>query len=120
MNARLERSRQELGAARVLEERGFALQAISRAYYAAFYAAQEALVSLGETRSKHSGVLSAFGRRVVREGGLAEQAGRLLRSLFERRNDADYGGVPASREVAEAAIDDAERFVEMVDGWLAR
>jgi uncharacterized protein (UPF0332 family) len=114
----LARSRQELGAARLLAESGFATQAISRAYYAAFYAAQEALLVLGETRSKHAGVLSAFVRLVVREGGVDEERGRLLRSLFERRNDADYGGIDASREDADEAIRDAEQLVDAVEGWL--
>ena len=59
--ALLHRSRTELDAARVLLSAGFGDQAISRAYYGAFYAAEAALLSLGETRSKHSGVLAAFG-----------------------------------------------------------
>jgi len=62
---RLVRSRQELAAARLLASGGFPAQAISRAYFAAFFAAEEALVTLGETRSKHSGVVSAFGRLLI-------------------------------------------------------
>jgi uncharacterized protein (UPF0332 family) len=80
------RSDREIAAARLLASAGFTAQAVSRAYFAAFFAAEEALLALGETRSKHAGVLSAFARRVVREGGLEEATGRLLRSLFERRN----------------------------------
>jgi len=114
------RSRQELEAARLLAEGGFGAQAVSRAYYAAFYAAQAALGILGETRSKHSGVLSAFGSLVVREGGLSEDAGRVLRSLFERRNAADYGDEVPQRKETEAAISDAARFVEAVESWHAR
>ena len=60
----------ELLAARHLEEAGFSAQATSRAYYAAFYAAEAALLSLGETRSKHSGVISAFGLLVVKKVAL--------------------------------------------------
>lgn len=45
----------ELLAAHTLKEASFSAQATSRAYYAAFYAAEAALLSLGETRSKHSG-----------------------------------------------------------------
>ena len=56
----LGRARTEIAAARHLAEGGFAAQAISRAYYAAFYAAEQALSSLGELRSKHSGVIAAF------------------------------------------------------------
>jgi uncharacterized protein (UPF0332 family) len=114
----LTRSRREIEAARLLAERDFGAQAVSRAYYAAFYAAEEALTSLGESRSKHSGVIATFGRLVVREGGLEEEIGRILRSLFEQRNDVDYGEAVASREDAELAIRDAQRFVDTVESWL--
>jgi uncharacterized protein (UPF0332 family) len=113
-----ERSLQEIAAARLLAGEGFAAQAVSRAYLAAFFAAEEALFALGETRSKHAGVVSAFGRLVVRDGGFEESTGRLLRSLFERRNQADYVPVEVPAEEAELAIADAERFVEAVRTWL--
>ncbi len=116
----LARSRREIAAARLLAEGAFAAQAISRAYYAAFYAAEEALGSLGESRSKHSGVVAAFGKLVVREGGLDEKMGRILRSLFEQRNDADYGEVEVSRQDAELAVGDAEHFVNALEPWFAR
>jgi uncharacterized protein len=115
----LGRSRREIDAARLLAEGDFGVQAISRAYYAAFYAAEQALASLGESRSKHSGVIAAFGKLVVREGGLEEEIGRILRSLFEQRNQADYGEAVASREDAERAIRDAQRFIDAVESWLA-
>lgn len=115
----MRRSRRELEAARLLAGGGFASQAVSRAYYAAFHAAEEALLALGETRSKHSGVLAAFEKLVVREGGLDPAVGRLLRSLFRRRNEADYGTAEASRNEAEEATLDAERVVDAVESWLA-
>lgn len=114
------RSRQELEAARYLAEGGFAAQAVSRAYFAAFQAAEAALLALGETRSKHSGVIAAFERLVVRGGGLDPVNGQLLRSLFRRRNEADYGAVPPSQEEAAEAVSDAERVVEAVESWLSR
>lgn len=114
----LARSREELAAARLLAGGGFGAQAISRAYFGAFFAAEAALLTLGETRSKHSGIISAFGRMVVREGGLDEGTGRLLRSLFERRNEADYGDVDVPLEEAAEAVRDAERFVDGVEAWL--
>jgi uncharacterized protein (UPF0332 family) len=114
----LSRSRREIEAARLLAEGDFGTQAISRAYYGAFYAAEHALGSLGESRSKHSGVIAAFGKLLVRGGGLEEEIGRILRSLFER-NDADYGEAVASPEDAQRAIRDAERFIDAVESWLA-
>ena len=117
----LRRADEELAAARHLLAGGFSAQAISRAYYAAFYAAETALQELGETRSKHSGVIAAFGQLLVRPGEVDTEAGKLLRSLFDRRSSADYDWVepPASAD-AEQAVSDAERVVRSVEAWLDR
>lgn len=109
-----------VAAARLLADKGFEAQAVSRAYFAAFFAAETALLALGETRSKHSGVISAFVHLVVRRGQIDEEAGRLLRSLFERRNEADYSPVDVPFEEADAAIRDADRVVGAVEDWLTR
>ncbi len=97
----------------------FADQAISRAYYGAFYAAEAALIALGETRSKHSGVVAAFGRLVVREGGFDATLGGELRRLFELRNAADYSWLDAPNPEADDPIGAAKRFVEGVERWIA-
>jgi uncharacterized protein (UPF0332 family) len=115
----LGRCREELAAARLLADKGFEAQAVSRAYFAAFFAAETALLVLGETRSKHSGVISAFGNLLIRRGQVDEEAGRLLRSLFERRNEADYSPVDVPLDEANAAIRDAGRVVSAVEEWLA-
>jgi uncharacterized protein len=114
----LDRCWEELAAARLLAGKGFEAQAVSRAYFAAFFAAEVALLALGETRSKRSGVVSAFVHLLVRGGQLDEEIGRLLRSLFERRNEADYSSVDVPAEEADAAIRDAERVVNAVETWL--
>jgi uncharacterized protein (UPF0332 family) len=116
----LDRCREELAAARLLAGKEFEAQAVSRAYFAAFFAAEAALMALGETRSKHSGVVSAFVHLLIRGGQLDEGIGRLLRSLFERRNEADYSPVDVPAEEADAAIRDAERVVSAVKTWLAQ
>jgi uncharacterized protein (UPF0332 family) len=48
-----------------------------------------ALLALGQTRSKHSGVISGFSSRVVRQGGFDPRVAAPLRDLFEERNDVD-------------------------------
>ena len=112
------RARTEVAAARLLADNGFGAQAVSRAYYAAFYAAEAALLHVGETRAKHAGVVSAVGRVLVRGRGLDERAGRLLRSLFERRSQADYGLAEVPEEEARRAVDDAEIVVDTIEAWL--
>lgn len=117
--SRLARSHEELEATGVLLERGFYAQAVSRAYYGAFYAAGEALLTLGETRSKHSGVIAAFVQFVVRQEECDEAAGRALRSLFDQRSSADYGGLPLSAEQATEALEQASHVVAAVERWLS-
>jgi uncharacterized protein (UPF0332 family) len=118
IEARLERGRRELAAIRVLADAGFATQAVSRAYYAAFYAAEAAL-PLGQSRSKHAGVIAAFVEYVVKGGGLDRGCGRILNTLFERRNAADYDEKGAANpDDADAAIEQAEMFVDAVAKWL--
>jgi uncharacterized protein (UPF0332 family) len=114
----MRRAREELAAAQLLADHGFAAQAVSRAYYAAFYAAEEALQTVGVVRSKHAGVVAAVARVLVRDHGLEPDVGRLLRSLFERRSRADHaiGGTPIAE--ATQAIDDARSVVAALARWM--
>lgn len=115
----MDRARTELAVASLLADNGFASQAVSRAYYAAFYASEAALLHVGEVRSKHSGVVSAVARSLVVERGLSPEAGRLLRSLFERRSRADDGVDDTPAEEATQAVVDAVRVVTAIDEWFA-
>ncbi len=117
---RLARSRTELAAARVLVSSGYPAQGISRAYYAAFFAAEAALLALGETRSKHSGVIAAFGQLVVKDAGVSREIGAVLSGLFQLRLTADCGPGEFAPDEAARSIADAERFVTAVDDWLQR
>ena len=114
----LARARTELEVANTLAVK-FAAQSVGHCYDAAFFAAEAALLALGESRSKHSGVLSAFGQVIVKQGGFDQETGRLLRQLFERRNEATYGTEQVDPDLANRAVADARRFFEAVEVWLA-
>jgi uncharacterized protein (UPF0332 family) len=87
--------------------------AISRAYYAMFYSATALLLTKGISRSKHSGVYSAFGQHFVKPGLIESEYGRMLVNAFNVRLDSDYEVTPSlSRGLAEDVLRDAERFVE--------
>jgi uncharacterized protein (UPF0332 family) len=116
----LGRGRQELKAAEALLEAGFPAQAVSHAYLAAFRAATAALAVLGEVPATNSGVISAFGRHVVGETGVDHETGRVLRRLYEDRNDIENGLVDAPVEEARGASEDASRFVEATASWIGR
>ncbi|MGH2830418.1 MAG: HEPN domain-containing protein [Actinomycetota bacterium] len=114
----LARAREEVRLARVILAAGGAAQAISRAYYGAFYAAEAALLEVGETRSKHSGVIAAFASRMVRREGLDPELGAIIKDLFRLRNEADYERATVDAPLAEAAIVSSDRFVFGVERWV--
>jgi uncharacterized protein (UPF0332 family) len=114
----LRRATQEITVTTVLVAGGYASQAISRAYMAGFHAASAALLSLGELPATRSGVVSAFGRRLVADHGFDHEIGRILRRLFDLHADVDYGLVDAPIHTATVALADAERFVEAVRRWV--
>lgn len=115
----MDRARHELEAAELLSAHGFAAPAVSRAYYAAFYAAEEALALVGVVRSKHSGVVAAAATILVKQHGLDTEAGRLLRSLFERRSRADYGIDDTPAQEATQAVKDGSAVVTTIQRWMA-
>jgi uncharacterized protein len=116
----LARAREELGAADTLIDSQYTAPALSRTYYAVFHAAVAALLVLGETRSKHSGVVAAFGQLVVHKGGFDPGVARCLRDLFEERNDVDYGLQKPTPEEARERLAQATRFVTEVERWTER
>ncbi|MGH2698669.1 MAG: HEPN domain-containing protein [Actinomycetota bacterium] len=113
----LARAADDLEAASELVGSGHFAQAGSRAYFAAFTAASGALLLLDETRSKHSGVLSAFNEFLVKKGDFDETVARGLRWLFDLRNRADYRWDPLTEEEAQEALKTARTFVAAVQAW---
>ena len=58
---------------------------VNRAYYAMFYAIMALLIYEPYSSSKHSGVLSYFNRRFIREGVFDRETGRWVNKAFELR-----------------------------------
>jgi uncharacterized protein (UPF0332 family) len=116
----LGRGRQELRAAQALLEAGFPAQAVSHAYLAGLHAASAALSVLGVRPATSSGVISAFGRRVVGENGIDHETGRVLRRLYEDRHEVEHALADAPPEAARGAVEDASRFVEATAAWIGR
>jgi uncharacterized protein (UPF0332 family) len=115
----LNRAHADLLAAGSNIQQGFYSVAISRAYYAMFYAANALLASKGLSRSKHSGVHAAFGEHFVKAGLIEAEYARMLINAFDSRLDADYeADFIARREAAEAVLDDAKKFVARIERYL--
>ncbi|MEI7671807.1 MAG: HEPN domain-containing protein [Deltaproteobacteria bacterium] len=83
---RLTQATETLEEAIFLLEGGKSLRAVTnRAYYSMFYAILALMIDEPFTSSKHSGVLSYFNRRFIRERIFPEEIGRAINRAFELR-----------------------------------
>jgi uncharacterized protein (UPF0332 family) len=84
-----------------------------------FYAATALLLSQGISRSKHSGVHSAFGQHFVKSGLFEPEYSQMLVNAFRLRLDSDYEITPTSTKAsAENILHDAEKFLERAKVYL--
>lgn len=117
----LNRAKQDLQAVEVNLKNELYTVAISRAYYAMFYAASALLKSIGVERSKHAGIVSAFGEYFVKPDLIDAKFSRMLIRAFESRNDTDYDvHFVVDAELARKRFQDAQEFVEQIETYLRR
>jgi uncharacterized protein (UPF0332 family) len=90
-------------------------RSISTSYYVMFYAATGALASIGIERSKHSGVISAFGEYFVKTGKISGEFGRILNQTMEDREESDYAEIPVvDSDLAKQHLEESRRLLEVV------
>jgi len=114
----MQRAPRSLRSARNMLEDGDHDSAVSRAYYAMFYAATAALLSRDLRRTKHAGVIAAFGQQFVKTGDLAVEHQRALMGAFQDRTAGDYAGAFPSRERVDQRLAEADAFVDAVEALL--
>jgi uncharacterized protein (UPF0332 family) len=103
---------QAAASAKVLLDACDADGAANRAYYAMFDAARAALLASGHDVGKtHKGVLNAFSDRLVKNGPLPKELGRLLKRAETFRYVADYEGALVELDDAREMVAQAETFV---------
>jgi uncharacterized protein (UPF0332 family) len=116
----LGKSAQSRDAALLLLHDGYVDFAASRAYYAMFYAIEGLLLSRNLSFSKHSAVISAFGKEFIKTGLLDIRFHRSIMNAFDLRNSGDYGSMHAvSEENAQGIIYDAGALLEAVQQFLS-
>ncbi|MDI6723105.1 MAG: HEPN domain-containing protein [Methanobacterium sp.] len=104
---------EKLEAARTLFKNEFYGDAVSRAYYAMFFAAKALLAEKDIYPRTHRGLISQFGLELVKKGEFKKELFDLLTRAQEDREEADYGLFPKlDEEEAKIIIDGAELFLE--------
>lgn len=112
---RLTRAEEALEEADAMLQMGHTTTAVSRLYYACFYAVSALLLREGQSSSKHSGVRSMFNRDWIKKGIVPEQMGDLYNRLFDNRQRGDYGDF-VEFEAAQVRTwnEQAKQFVEKI------
>ncbi len=86
----LAKARRCLASAEILRQQQDFDSAMSRLYYAMFYAAEALLLARGQTFSSHRAVISAFGKLLVKTGELPPELHQWLIEAFDKRQLSDY------------------------------
>jgi len=115
----LEKAKESLDAAALLNHEGYPGFAASRAYYSMFYVAEALLLSIGLSFSSHSAVISAFGREFIKTGKIDAKFHRYIIDAQDLRNLGDYGvGKKISPEQAQEILSWSREFISVAEAIL--
>ena len=87
---RMERARECLEDARINLDNSRYKNAANRSYYAAFHAMRAVLALDSLDFKRHSGVISEFRRRYIKNGAFPLEMSAAIRILFDARSQSDY------------------------------
>jgi len=118
LRAILGKAQEKLAAAERELAAGFAGEAASRAYYAAFHAITAMLATRGLSFASHAQTIGAFNREFVKSGVFPADTVRQLQRLFEDRQTADYDWVHTV--APETAADDVAAAKALVAACAAQ
>ena len=116
----LERSEEDLAAARALVSASLFRPAMTRVYYAAFHAVRALLFAEGLEPRSHGGVQHLLNLHYILPGRLEARWNRVLARLQKFREQADYGGLfLLDREALDEELRSAEALCQRVRELLA-
>ena len=117
----LEKAEEKLRVAEELLKSEHWDDAVSRAYYSAFHAAQAVLLTEGLTADTHQGLVNLFGLHLVKTGKLEKKFGKCLANLkdeCENGDDEIYSAI--DQETATPAVREAKEFLTEMKRYLRR
>jgi len=115
----IKKAKESLGAAKQLLQSGYSDFSSSRSYYAMFYTVQALLLTKNLAFSKHSAVISAFGKEFIKSGLFPVILHRHISEAFDTRQTGDYGAVGSvSEETAMLLTNQAKEFIGAIEEYL--
>ena len=117
--AHLRKAEHRLKVAGLLQKEKEYEDAVSRAYYSVYHAAQAALLTEGLRAETHRGLATLFGLHLVQTGKLPKKLAKYLRNLRDDREEGDYEVcLSVDVETSQTAIREAEEFVKEIQNFL--
>lgn len=117
---RIEKAKECIKDAEVLEESNGYVSAANRSYYAIFHAIRAVLALEGVDRKKHSAVISYFQQHYIKTGILDRKYSSILQNAFEVRQESDYEDFYViSKAELEEQLNHAKQFVAEVERYLS-
>lgn len=93
--------------------------AVSRSYYAMFFAVEALLLSKGRSFSSHKAVISAFNEDFVKSGVFKKELSKALIRAFEKRQVSDYESSFSIKEKeAKEILESARSFIAAVEEYM--
>ena len=116
---RLEKSKMDLKAARLLYDRKLYAQSLNRAYYSIFHATRALLALDNFDSKKHSGVIAYFNKSYVATGQISKKYSKILMGAEKLRNLSDYDDfyIVAIEDV-EKQLKNAAIYIEKIEQFI--
>jgi len=116
---RIERSKEDLDAAKAMFQTNRYRVANNRAYYSIFHAMRAVLAFDGFDSKRHSGIIAEFRKSYIKTGIFNKELSTLIGLASEIRNASDYDDMfIASKEETEKQIKDAELFYNVIKKYI--
>lgn len=116
---RIERAKEDLEASKILLENNLFAQSLNRSYYAIFHSVRAVFVYERFDSRKHSGIISYFNKRYIKEGIFDKEYSRILMGAEKIRNKSDYNDFYiASKEDAKDQIIGAKKFIDTMETYI--
>ena len=116
---RLQRAKETILEVETLIANGFWNTAISKMYYACFYAISALLIKNGIEVSTHAGTRQLFGKVFVKEGRFDKSLAKHYTELFEKRNKGDYNDFfDYDEETTLSLLQPTKDFIKAIENLL--
>lgn len=116
---RIERAQEDLQTAKDLYEVTNYRVANNRAYYAIFHALRAVMALEQFDSKKHSGIISEFQRKFIKNGIFPKEMSKMISSAFVIRNASDYDDMfIANKDETAKQIRDADFIISKVKEYL--